>query len=109
MTVVVFPVLSVVMTTCLDERQKALSVIVTVNRFQGLVRFSLQIVADGDGLAAPPFSEVSVRVTRANAHGTHVDGLGEAQWQFALGGLPPLSDNHLSRDVAPVYNDQLEP
>src|SRR5690606_32662554 len=67
---------------------------------------ALEIVADLDGIAAPPLGEIVVRAGGAAAHGAHVDGFGEAQWQFALGAGAALPDDDLRGDVAPVDNDE---
>ena len=45
-------------------------------------------LADRYRVGPAPFSQIGVRLGRASAHRRHVDRLGEAQRQFALGALP---------------------
>src|SRR5690606_27852449 len=92
----------IVPAACLGERDEALARILRLELGDGLVGLRLEVVADRNRIALAPFGEIIVGAARVGAHRGHVDGLLEAHRQFALGVLPALADDDLTRNVAPV-------
>src|SRR5215472_5364990 len=67
----------------------------------------LEIIAAIHRLGATPLGEIRIRIAKIGPHRRPVDRLLEALGELALGGGAAALDDHLSRDVTPIDDDQL--
>ncbi|CCV07551.1 hypothetical protein MESS2_600007 [Mesorhizobium metallidurans STM 2683] len=91
----------------LYQSDQPLAVVFRVELLKGFFNLGFEVVADRHGVGLAPFCQIVVGAAGAGAHGAHVDRLGEAQRQFALGVLPAFLDDDLGGDIAPVDDDQI--
>src|SRR5439155_21564852 len=89
----------------LDQSDQPLAVVFRVEFLVSPLDLGFDVIADRNRIGLAPFGQVVVGAAGAGAHGAHVDRLGEAQRQFALGVLPALLDDDLCGDVAPIDDD----
>ena len=77
-----------------------------VGQFQQAWNNLVEVLAAGRGIAAAPMGEVVVGIEKAGVHRRRVHRLHEALRQLGLGGRAAGARDDLSRDVAPVKDDE---